>query len=1059
MTQLARVIARHSAQDLFPLSFEQRRLWFLQQLEPDNPGYNHLIPLWFSGSLHVAALQDSLNEIIRRQQVLRTSFSLADKQLAQHIMPPLALPLTTLNLRVCEKAERDIQVQRLALQEVRRPFNLAHDLPMRAYLLDFDEEEHILLLTLHRIIYDQQSIDILLRELAVLYHAYANGHLSPLPDLPVQYGDFAIWQEQQFQGAPLEEHLAYWQRHLKDLSTILQFPTDRQRPTLRTWQGARLARLLPRELMEQVEALAQREKVTTFMVLLAAFQVLLLRYTGQEDLVVGTPVTNRTQPELANLIGLFDSLLPVRADMSDNPTFQQLLQRVREVVLGVYKHRDVPLEKLVEIVQPERKLVYNPLFQVTFTYHAAALTPPALSDLEVKLLDFDRCMSIFDLELVCTTTERGLLCSVEYSTDLFGEATIDRMLEHLQVLLEGIVAHPELCLAELPLLTERERRQLLIEWNTSAVDYPRELCVQQLFEEQVQRTPEAVAVIYGDERLTYRELNRRANQLAHRLRALGVGPEARVGICVRRSPEMIVGLLGILKAGGIYVPLDPSYPAERLSFILQDAQVLVLLTQQKLLAQLPAHGSPVLCLDSEWDSIAQQSEANLPPLARGENGAYIIYTSGSTGQPKGVVVQNRSLANLCHWYKRSSHITDASVVLLMIPCGVDASIKNMITSLMAGGQLVLAPDGYYDAAELLRIIEENKVTVTNSAPSLFYTIVDAAKMDDYSNLASLEHLLLGGDVLVLSRLRPWLKSVHCHCTVANIYGPTECTDISASYTIEKADIDLLETVPIGRPVDNVRLYVLDKDRNLQPVGLVGELHIAGDCLARGYLNKPELTAEKFVSDPFVPGAKMYRTGDRVRWLASGNLEFLGRIDHQVKVRGIRIELGEIEAALNRHASVSEAAVLTREELSGERRLVAYIVPRPGEHLTGSILRNYLKERLPEHMLPSIFIWLESLPHTASSKVDRQALPVPQRTRPELEEAFMPPRTTVEKVLASIWAEVLGLEQVGVNDNFFSVGGDSILSMRVVNRARQAGLQLTMKQFFQYQTIAQLASVI
>jgi amino acid adenylation domain-containing protein len=493
--------------------------------------------------------------------------------------------------------------------------------------------------------------------------------------------------------------------------------------------------------------------------------------------------------------------------------------------------------------------------------------------------------------------------------------------------------------------------------------------------------------------------------------------------------------------------------------MLQDAQVLVLLTQQRLLAQLPTHEALVLCLDSEWDTISQQSEANPPPLARGENGAYIIYTSGSTGQPKGVVIQGRSLSNLCHWYKRSSHITETSVVLLMIPSGVDASIKNMVTSLIAGGQLVLAPNGYYDAAELLRIIGRSKVTVINSAPSLFYTIIDAAKMDDYTSLSSVKHLLLGGDPLVLSKLRPWLKSAHCHCTVANIYGPTECTDISASYTIEKADIDLLETVPIGKPIDNVNLYVLDKDGNPLPIGLVGELYIAGDCLARGYLNKPELTAEKFVPDPFMPGARMYRTGDRVRWLPDGNLEFLGRIDHQVKVRGIRIELGEIETALNQYSDVREAAVLAREDLSGEKRLAAYVVPQPGQHLTDNILRSYLKEKLPEHMLPSIFVWLESLPLTSSSKVDRRALPAPQRTRPELEETFTPPRTTVEKILVSIWAEVLGLEQVGIDDNFFSVGGDSILSIRVVTRARQAGLQLTMKQFFQYQTIAQLAAVI
>lgn len=857
----------------------------------------------------------------------------------------------------------------------------------------------------------------------------------------------------------LEEHLTYWQRHLDNMPTMLQLPTNHQRPAVQTFRGALQSRLLPRELTERVEALGQQEQVTPFIILLATFLVLLLRYTGQEDLVIGTSVTDRTHVELENLPGLFDNILPLRADISGNPTFQQVLQHLRDVVPDIYEYQDMSLQKLLETVQPEHKLASTPLFQAAFTYHTTPLTSPDLLDLQVKQLSVDRRMAIFDFELACTSTAHGLLCTVEYSADLFEEATIGRMLGHFQALLEGIVAYPEQSLAELPMLTEGERRQLLVEWNASATDYPRDRCVQQLFEEQVLRTPDVVAVIDGNKWLTYDELNRRANQLAHHLRASGVGPEVRVGICVQRSLEMVVGFLGILKAGGIYVPLDPAYPAERLSFILQDAQVPVLLTQQRLLAQLPAQGALVLCLDSEWDNIAQQSEANPIPWARPENGAYIIYTSGSTGQPKGVVVLAGSLANLCHWYKRSSHMTASSVVLLMIPCGVDASIKSMVTSLIVGGQLVLAPNGYYDAAELLHIIERRKVTVINSAPSLFYTIVDAAKMDDFTSLSSLQHLLLGGDPLVLSKLRSWLKSAHCHCTVANIYGPTECTDISAWYTIEKNNIDLLETVPIGKPVDNARLYVLDKDGNTLPIGLVGELHIAGDGLARGYLNKPELTAEKFVPDPFVPGAKMYRTGDRVRWLADGNLEFLGRIDHQVKVRGIRIELGEIEAALNQYAGVREAAVLAREDLSGEKRLVAYVVPQPGLHLTGSMLRSYLREKLPEHMLPSIFVWMESLPLTASSKVDRKALPAPQHTRPELEETFTPPRTSIEKMLASIWAEVLGLEQVGIHDNFFSVGGDSILSMRVVNRARQAGLELTMQQFFQYQTIAQLAEVI
>jgi amino acid adenylation domain-containing protein len=1060
MIQKTQHISRRSERSVAPLSFAQQRLWFLQQLDPVNPGYNNLLMLRLAGPLQGTALQRGLDEIIRRHEILRTSFVLLEGQLMQRIASPFALPLARLDLRSLAATEPNAQIQRLALQEMHRPFDLTHGPLIRACLLELDDEAHILFLTLHRIIYDGRSIDILFQELAALYRADATGHPSPLPEPPIQYADFAIWQRQQLQGAFLEERLTYWKRRLDGALSILQLPADHQRPAIQTLRGARQLRLLSGELTAQVEMLSRQEKVTLFMILLAAFQILLLRYTGQQDLVVGTAITDRTQTELENLIGIFDNMLALRTDLSGNPTCQQALRQVREVVLGAYEHRDVPFEKLVEVVQPERRSGYNPLFQVAFAYQEAPLTPPEFVGLQVDLLEFDPQVATFDLELACTRTEQGLLCSIEYSTDLFEEATISRMLGHFEVLLKGIVEHPERRLSELPMLTQRERQQLLVEWNASATDYARDRCVQQLFEEQVQRTPEMVAVIYEDKQLTYQELNRQANQLAHYLRALGVGPEVHVGICVQRSVEMVIGLLGILKAGGVYVPLDPAYPAERLSYMLQDAQVLVLLTQQRLLAQLPIHEVTIVCLDSASESIVQQSEANPFPLARGEHAAYIIYTSGSTGQPKGVVIQGRSLTNLCYWYKRSSHITQASVVLMMLPSGVDASIKNMVTPLLAGGQLIIAPVGHYDAAELLDIIEKRKVTVINSAPSLFYTITDAAKMDNYRSLSSVKYLHLGGDALTLSKLRPWLQSAHCHCSVANIYGPTECTDISASYTVAKADIDVRETVPIGRPIDNVHLYVLDKEGNPQPIGLVGELCIGGEGVGRGYLNKAALTAEKFVPDPFVSGARMYKTGDRARWLPDGNLEFLGRVDHQVKVRGLRVELGEIEAALNQQPGVREAVALAREDLpGGENRLVAYVIPRPGHNLTSDMLRSSLKEKLPEHMLPSIFMLLESFPYTASSKVDRQALPPPKRDRFELEEAFVAPRTAVEKILAGIWAEVLGLERVGVSDNFFSIGGDSILSIQVVTRARQAGLQLTTKHLFQHQTIAQLAAIV
>ncbi|MEG4578513.1 amino acid adenylation domain-containing protein [Microcoleus sp. MON1_C5] len=1055
-----RRIPRRKEGDSIPLSFAQQRLWFFDQFEAGKSFYNLPGAIRLKGKLNVAVLEQTFNEIVNRHEALRSTFTEVQGQPIQVIAPPgTRLHLPVIDLRELPQSDREAAVKQLSAKEAQQPFDLERGPLLRTSLLQLSEEEYVLLLTMHHIVSDGWSIGVLARELAAIYEALSAGNQPQLPELPVQYADFAIWQRNWLCGEVLQTQLAYWKQQLEGAPPLLELPADRPRPPIQTSEGATQSVLLSFELTAALKNLSQREDVTLFMTLLAAFKALLYRYTGRTDLLVGSPIANRNRAEIEGLIGVFVNTLVLRTDVSGDPTFRELLQRLREVTLGAYAHQDLPFEKLVEELQPERSLSYNPVFQVMFQLRNNPMPPLDLPGLTLSLLDLETNTTQFDLSLDLEEVGERLQASVQYSTDLFDRATITRMLGHLQTLLEGIAANPEQHLSSLPLLTAAENQQLL-EWNNTLAQYPQDKCIHQLFEEAVERSPDAVAVVFEGEELSYRELNARANQLARHLRSLGVEPEVLVGICVERSPLIIIGLLGVLKAGGAYVPLDPNYPKERLAFMLEDSSVPVLLTQQKLVEKLPLNSARVVCLDSGWDDIASYSEENPSSGVKPKNLAYVIYTSGSTGQPKGVLIEHGSLVNYTTAAIAEYAISQSDRILQFSSISFDVSAEEIYTSLTSGATLVLRNDSILDSIEeFLQKCFNWEITVLALPTAYWQELTAFLNPKKFTPSSSLRLIIIGGEKALPERLKAWLECVGQQVRLVNNYGPTETTVGATICELSAADATLRE-LPIGRPIGNLQTYILDGNGQPVPIGIAGELHVGGAGLARGYLNRPELTEEKFIPNPFSnkPGSRLYKTGDLTRYRADGNIEYVARVDNQVKVRGFRIELGEIEAVLSQHPAVRESAVLVRE--GDRKRLVAYVVPDAREQnssVSSSELRQFLQERLPDYMLPSAFVVLEKLPLTPNGKIDRAALPAPDLTRSELEETFAAPCSSIEQQLASIWMEVLGIERVGIHDNFFELGGDSILSIQIVAKANRAGIQLTPKLLFQHQTIAFLAA--
>ncbi|MEH2097079.1 MAG: amino acid adenylation domain-containing protein [Nostoc sp.] len=1043
-----------------PLSFAQQRLWFLEQFLPNNPLYNLPQTFHLVGQLNLNALEQSINEIIRRHEVLRTTFSFLNGQPVQIIAPTLTVPLHLKDLRSLSDSQKDTEIQRLTIAECQRPFNLDRGPLVRTTLLQLGAEEYVLLLNIHHIVFDGWSVGTFFRELRLLYQAFANGQPSPLTEQTIQYADFALWQRQWLQGKVLSEQLDYWKQQLANLP-ILQLPSDRPRPASQTYRGTRQPLALSKSLSETLTRFSQEEGVTLFMTLLAAFQTLLFRYTNSEDIQVGSVIANRHYQEIEDLIGFFVNTLVLRSDFSDSPTFRQLLKQVREVTLEAYAHQDLPFEKLVEELEPERDLSRHPLFQIGFALQNVPIPAIELSGLIVNHRLEHNGTAKFDLFLELFETPDGISGWFEYSTDLFDAATISRIGGHFQTLVAGIVAHPDRKVADLPLLTATERQQFLVGWNQTQADYPEQSCIHQLFEAQVERSPDSVAAIFAQQQITYHDLNARANQLARYLQTLGVQSDVLVGICVERSLETIVALLAILKAGGAYVPLDTAYPQQRLSLMLTDSQVTVLLTQQCLLEQLPEHQATIVCLDRDWRDIATQAQNNLDINIHPDNLAYVIYTSGSTGKPKGVAMPHRPLVNLISWQSQTSTVGFGSKTLQYTPISFDVSFQEIFATLTIGGTLVLISESMRrEPTHLLQFL--NQVGIER----LFLPYVALQQLAEIARIEgivpwSLREVITAGEQLRITDAIAHLFHKLPNCTLHNHYGPSE-THVVTAFTLANSPINWSVLPPIGRPIANSQIYLLDSQLQPVPVGVPGELYIGGIGIARGYLNRLDLTDARFIRNPF-NNSKLYKTGDLARYLPDGNIEYLSRIDRQVKIRGFRIELGEIEALLAQHPSVKTSVLIDREDVPGQKRLVAYVVQNQQYENDSQLileLRHFLKQKLPEYMIPTAFVCLEKLPLTPSGKLDRRALPAPDRSRPILEVALITPRTITEQKMVGIWIKILGIDRVGIQDNFFELGGNSLLAAQLMIYVRETfQVQMPVRCIFEQQTIEGLCQIV
>ncbi|HEX5890496.1 MAG TPA: amino acid adenylation domain-containing protein [Pyrinomonadaceae bacterium] len=1036
----------------FPTSIDQERLWFIEQLQPGNAAYNIFSASRIRGPLDAALMERVVNELIARHEVLRTTFTVVDDQPAQVIHPKMEIKLTPIDLQSIPLEQREQEALRLVTEDFSRPFDLEKGPLLRVGLLRLADDDHVLHVNMHHTVTDRWSGAIFEQETGLLYEAFANNRPSPLPELPIQYADYAVWQRSRAESEIYRKQAAYWTRRLTGLPFVLEVPTDHQRPPIQNFRGARVYTRYSKKLLDALRELSRREGVTMFTLALAAYKALLYRYTSQETILVGTTFANRNRPELQNMVGYLLNLIVLSTDLSGNPTFRELLQRERATVLEGFANQDLPFGKLVQELRPVQDASRNPIVQHSLIY----LDFPELKVMETlgltaKHLDIDNGASRFDMTLAMTETAEGYEVDIEYPTDLYRRERIERMTKHLENILESVVVDPTQRISDLPVLSENEKRQLLVEWNDTTDEYPSESCIHELFEAQAQRTPDEVAVLFENDRLTYRELNEQANRVARYLRKAGVENGDLVALLTSRSPRMVVALLGILKAGGAYVPLDHAFPAERLSFMLKDSGVRVVLTEERFAAKLPRYEGRMVHLDAEWDKIASCSAQDLDHNLPNDHGAYVIYTSGSTGQPKGVLVPHRAVVNLLHSVVSQVSLTPSDTILAVTTLSFDIATAEIFLPLVVGARVVIAGrEVAADGIELDRLLRSSGATLMQATPTSWRMLIDAGwqgnpELKVFSAGEALDAQL--ADQLLARCGELW-----------NLYGPTETTIYSGVIRVT----DGSRAAPVGPPVANTRFYVLDRFMNAVPIGIYGELYIGGAGLAHGYLNRSGLTAERFVPNPFSsePGARLYRTGDLVRYREDGTLEFAGRLDHQVKVRGFRIELGEVEAVLSRHESVRTAVVVAREERPGEQRLVAYVVGNETPLPTASEWRAFLIQRLPEYMIPSVFVSLESLPLLPNGKVNRRALPVPDSSRPELRRAFAAPENPTQARLVELWQNVLKLDQVGIHDDFFELGGDSILATRLVSRVRRAfGIELPLRELFWRPNVFELSTVV
>jgi len=1054
----------HNSDVIFPLSFAQKRLWFLSRLEPDSPFYNIPANVRISGALDKAALAWSVERIVERHEALRTVFREQDGEPVQQILEriPLDFPLT--DAAGIFPEELDGWIRKQTEEELRRPFDLSTGPLLRFRLLRIGDEDHVLLTTMHHIVSDAWSMGIFIREFTLLYGEKTSGIPCSLPDLPIQYADYAEWQHEWLAGEGMARQLDYWKRQLADAPPVLDLPLDRSRPKYRGFEGGSVAFEVAADIVSRLKALCGATGTTLFMTLLGVLSVLLSKYGRQEDIVVGSPVANRNQSEIEGLIGFFVNTLVLRVDLSGNPPFMDVLERMKKTALDAYDHQDVPFEQVVDAAEPQRHLNISPLFQVSFAVQNAPVEEIVLPGLNVHpLTDIETGMGRFDLEFAFWEEGDSLRGSIVYKKDIFDAQTVARMGRHFRTLLEGAVKTPETRIGALSLLEETELRQLLGLGSRDFREFPDEPTLQKQFEAVAEKYPDAVAVSCEERRLTYRELNEKANALAHRLMAAGVGPEMLVGLYSERSIETVVGILAILKAGGAYLPLESTYHNDRLRFMLEDSGVTVVVTVRALVPSLEGllgdRRCQLLCIDDAPDE-GTAGRANPEGGATAESLAYVIYTSGSTGKPKGVEITQRNVARLFSATRPLFSFGAGDVWTMFHSHAFDFSVWEIWGALLHGGRLVVVPYWISRSPEdFRRLLQTEAVTVLNQTPSAFYQLIRADEQAGAAGNLALRLVIFGGEALDFQRLSPWFaRHPDTSPQLVNMFGITETT-VHASYRpLSASDADRPGSM-IGVPLPDLRFYLLDGHGQPVPLGVKGEIHVGGSGLARGYLKRPELTAQRFIADPFgKAGDRLYKSGDLGRWLPDGNLEYCGRMDDQVQIRGFRVELGEIEAVLSESPLVREAVVLLRNREQGSD-LAAYIVPAGSvEDFPAAEVRNHLKEKLPDYMMPGQLFALAAIPLTAHGKIDRKALLKMEQSIHLAVGAL--PTTPAEIALSDIWREVLGLAIVGANDNFFELGGHSLLATQVASRTQQQfGVQLPLRELFENPTISELARAI
>jgi amino acid adenylation domain-containing protein len=1042
-------------------------MWFLNQFQPNNPAYNLSLTIPLPGRVDDSDVRRTLNEIIRRHEVLRTNFIVSDGRPVQSINSHLDINLSVLDLRTLPEQARQVESMTRSQQEIQRPFDLSTGPLIRALMLHLTDTEHLLLVSMHHIVSDGWSLGVFMDEFNTFYQSFSQGGPVPLPELPLQYADFAIWQRELLSGDRAALLLEYWRRQLEGAPELLNLPIDYPPPAKRSFEGAAQYRSFKSSAVAGWRDLAQSESATLFMVMLAGFKALLHRYTGQDDIVVGSPVANRSRKELEPLIGFFVNTLVLRSSIPRRCTFLELLRRVRDITIDAQAHQDLPFEHLVAELLSSRDPSRNPLFQVMFALQNSAgvagteklKSGSSLDRLGEQPLPPVSTFVKFDLTLTIVDHNSEMLALWEYRTDLFSHATITRMAQHFETLLQGAINQPDMALLDLQMLSEAEQHLQLTSWSSSESVNPEARCLHELIEEQVVKTPDDIALVCNQREFTFGELNRRANNLAHHLRALGVRAEQRVGVCMARSAEMVMGILAVLKAGGAYVPLDPSYPKEQLAFILKDSSMGVVLTLENLLPFMNEvavdHPASMLCLDRwlEAQPLTHPIELNRP--AEPDNIAYVIYTSGSTGRPKGALISHRAIVNHMRWMLSTWPLRNTDRILQRTPTNFDASVWEIFAPLMSGARLVLSTNEASNHNSLPSEISHHGITVLQVVPSLLRVLL---KESGLAQCDSLRRVYCGGEALNSQLANDFYEQQDAE--LFNLYGPTETAIDICWWKCPKGHSR--PTIPIGRPISNAQIYILDSSMRPIPLGASGELHVGGEALARGYLGRPALTAEAFVPSPFgnLPGARLYRTGDLARYLPDGSLEFVGRRDHQVKVRGFRIELTAVEAALLDHPEVEATAVVDQDDGFGDRRLVAYATSTGEVPPPATELRSFVGQRLPGHMIPSAFVFLKELPLLPNGKINRAALAQLGIGGSLLQEEFVSPQNEVETKLAEIWRSVLRLDRVGVRDNFFALGGHSLLASQVAARVRDAfAIDFSLSQLFESQTISALAEVV